>query len=457
MNKLTGHQNYALELDGKSYTLDWLAPEALPVFVGVELFKEKADGSKSGDDLFKPITRITEPVLEMSMLQSLNDIIDSVGYKNDGKLWTLLASAATSYLTQYVPTLGGQIERTFGEKTQQRSYTDKNSPIPTDIQYALAKAMNKTPGEYAQVEYVDEWGRKHDTGSFIERMFTNFFSPGYYSKVNETEVDKMLKDLYEATGDTAVYPAAAEKDITVDKEAHRLTKDQYTSFSETLGTTRYDMLESLRNDPAFKSLSDADKANVVKGVYEYAKGVAEQKIYPEKDVDTWIKDAGKAKSNFGLNPTEYLMLYKQYGSSMLSGEDKQAKAIEAYKAGVPLDKYLATKSSMKNYDADGNDSYTNAETIRGITSANLDEKQQQAMLGMQLSDSAMTKYNGARAAGIPADTYAMILEETTDEKMPANGVRGAHKAKVNAYLQDLVNQQVITPAQKAYLETLSLG
>ena len=41
--------------------------------------------------------------------------------------------------------------------------------------------------------------------------------------------------------------------------------------------------------------------------------------------------------------------------------------------------------------------------------------------------------------------------------MPANGVRGAHKAKENAYLQDLVNQQVITPAQKAYLETLSLG
>ena len=33
--KLQRYQGYSINLGGRSYTLDWLAPEALPVFVGV--------------------------------------------------------------------------------------------------------------------------------------------------------------------------------------------------------------------------------------------------------------------------------------------------------------------------------------------------------------------------------------------------------------------------------------
>ena len=38
-DELQGHQEYALELpNGTSITLDWLAPEALPFFVGANLY-----------------------------------------------------------------------------------------------------------------------------------------------------------------------------------------------------------------------------------------------------------------------------------------------------------------------------------------------------------------------------------------------------------------------------------
>ena len=38
LNTLTGGQNYSIEIDGKSYTIDWAAPVCMPLFVGAEIF-----------------------------------------------------------------------------------------------------------------------------------------------------------------------------------------------------------------------------------------------------------------------------------------------------------------------------------------------------------------------------------------------------------------------------------
>lgn len=60
LNDLTGKQNYALNLpDGNHVTLDWLAPEALPFFMGVELVDSMgqtgntADRSSAAEKLFE--------------------------------------------------------------------------------------------------------------------------------------------------------------------------------------------------------------------------------------------------------------------------------------------------------------------------------------------------------------------------------------------------------------------
>lgn len=107
---LMGYQDYALCLpDGTSITLDWMAPEALPLFVGVNLYEEMSskNGSLTLADILDAIGNITEPMLEMSMLQSLNNLFDSVSYASSHGLSGLaksLVSTATSYLTQGIPT-----------------------------------------------------------------------------------------------------------------------------------------------------------------------------------------------------------------------------------------------------------------------------------------------------------------------------------------------------------------
>ena len=63
----------------------------------------------------------------------------------------IAASALVSYFSQAIPTIGGQLERT-AEDRRMSTYTDKNSALPTDLQYALGRASARIPGwDYQQV------------------------------------------------------------------------------------------------------------------------------------------------------------------------------------------------------------------------------------------------------------------------------------------------------------------
>ncbi|WP_165449977.1 hypothetical protein, partial [Intestinimonas timonensis] len=202
MNDLTGAQSYALNLPGGgSVTLDWLAPEALPFFMGVQLMNSLGENGLTAESIKNVFSSISEPMLEMSMLQSLNDLIDNVSYAaSNEKLSGLLWSSIVSYLTQAIPALGGQLERS-GEDVRMTTYTDKNLPLPTDAQYALGKASARLPGwDYQQIPYVDAWGRQEETGDPIIRSIQNLFNPAYTDQRNVTAVDEEVQRLYDQTG-----------------------------------------------------------------------------------------------------------------------------------------------------------------------------------------------------------------------------------------------------------------
>lgn len=81
LNELTGKQNYALNLPGGgSVTLDWLAPEALPFFMGVEFMEALGEGGFDLETITDALSSISEPMLELSMLQGGQDAIETVQY-----------------------------------------------------------------------------------------------------------------------------------------------------------------------------------------------------------------------------------------------------------------------------------------------------------------------------------------------------------------------------------------
>ena len=330
-DELQGHQEYALELpNGTSITLDWLAPEALPFFVGANLYEQMQanNGYLTMSDMLQAASNVTDPLLSMSCLQSLNDVFDAVGYASSGDtnaLTSAVASAATSYLTQGIPTVFGQMERT-GESTRMTTYTDKNKFLTPDMQYALGKASARIPGvDYGQIPFIDAWGRTENSGGVVERAFNNFVNPAYTSKVNGSKMEDELSRLYEATGEAKVLPQRAPKSFTVNKENKQLTGEEYVKYATKRGQTSYKIVSELTGLASYKSMSDGDKADAVAKAYEYANIVGKMSV-SNYQTDGWAAKAIDTVKKTGISEAQYIALYLAKGG-IESLKDKNGDTI----------------------------------------------------------------------------------------------------------------------------------
>lgn len=378
-NELTGGQTYALNLPGGgSVTLDWLAPEALPFFMGVQAMESFGEEGLTGDTITSAFASISEPMLEMSMLQSLNDLIDNVSYAaSNEKLSGLVGSSLISYLTQAIPTIGGQIERTFEDK-RYSTYTNKDSLLPTDVQYALGKASAKIPGwDFQQIPYIDEWGRTESTGPLPLRAFNNFLNPAYTSSLNVTPLDAEIQRIYDATGDKAVIPNRADKEITVATGVKMLlTGDEYVRYATDRGQMSFEIGTDLLNDDVFQGLTDQQKADVLDDAYSYADAMAKASISAYQPED-WITETADA----GIDPATAI-LYKY--------SDAKSDA----------------KREMLMNDPDLTSDQKKALDLALISDkSKIDYTNEQTFALSHLSDAGQEKWEKAEAWGMPCEDY----------------------------------------------------
>lgn len=417
-NDLRGAQSYALQIGDKSYTLDWLAPEALPFFVGVEL--KNAYDQREGLNFFQfldVLKNVADPMLEMSMLQSLNDTIDNIKFSDNG-LGAIVSNVLTNYLTQFLPTLGGQIERT-GESTRQSTFYDPNSPLPKSLQKLIGKTLNKVPGlEYNQIDYLDAWGRTEETGTPLQRFFNNFLSPGYSSTWNSSAMEEELQRLYDA-GYTDVFPSSVKQ--SSDFMGGKMTADQWSARQKTQGQEAYRILTQFMQTDTYKNMSDEDKARYIETVYDYANGIGKIAAgEPAEKEAKWIQSAQAGKEKVGLDPSTFASVYaykrtlenddstddevvkqgmlEDYinGRSDLNDSQKEylRDSIKFFKMNpVKADSYQKVKNAgydtpqeiqalleaKKGFDTDGNGSYSAAELYEGIKKATSDPAEQEKM------------------------------------------------------------------------------
>lgn len=337
-NDLTGHQNYALELkNGTSITLDWLAPEAIPFFVGAELYNQGLDQGLQFKDVLSAVKNASAPMLEMSMLQGLNDTFESAAYaknRGDSVLGSVVMSALTNYVTQAFPTLGGQIERT-GENLRMTTYVDKNKELPTDLQYTIGKISQKIPGlDYQQIPYIDAWGRTEATGDALTRTFNNLINPAYVSQVDVDKVEAELQRVKDATGDSTVFPSRAEKSIEFDNKTHNLTAEQYQKYAKLKGQNSYNLVQQAMQLPAYKEMGDGGKAELLNKMLGYANYKAKRAVFPKYSSDAYAKYEEAEKN--GVSPAEYYV-FRTTDNTLTADKDANGNTIAGSKKEKVLD------------------------------------------------------------------------------------------------------------------------
>lgn len=304
--KRRGRQTYALEfsIGGKdySYRIDWAAPANLPLFVGANIYNlihnQGEDVSVSKFTAFlRGMGTMLEPMLSLSCLSSLNDVIQSGRYAEDGGIvLAVLSNMATSYFTQGIPSLARQASQLFQEN-KQTTFANSADPTIRDIQKKVANIPFL--GNLYKTDKVNAWGEKEKNGigegaaNWMTRAFDAFVNPGTLKKIDNGAVETEIERLNGAQEEN-VSPPEVSKTVSYtgkNGEVHknqRLTEEEYQKLATTQGQTAYRIVSQMIGSKEYAATTDQQKAQAVKSAYEYAKAKGLSETFPDyAGMDGW--------------------------------------------------------------------------------------------------------------------------------------------------------------------------
>ena len=325
--KATGGQDYALQIGDKSYSLDWAVPAAMPLFAGAAIMESAQKGGGTFDAVADALLGMQDVVLETSMLSSLNDLIANISYADSPVLY-IADKAASSYAGQYIPTIGSKVASVFDD-TVRKSYVEKGTgQLSSDVNYFLQGAAKKVPGARNQLQpSIDLWGNEVSNGSAPERVFQSFLSPGFLKAQDNSPATQEIRRLAKATGESSVYPAAAEKSFMVNGETKYLTGEEYTKYAKTMGSTRKQIIENMLKSKGYQKLSDDDKAKAISYAYEYAKVKGKQAVSSYKPSNSSFSKGALAS----VLPPDMYILYKVTADKDNNGSVTSVESAQALK------------------------------------------------------------------------------------------------------------------------------
>lgn len=325
--KSMGGQDYAIQIGDKSYSLDWAVPAAMPLFAGAAIMESAQKGGGTFDAVADALLGMQDVVLETSMLSSLNDLIANISYADSPVLY-IADKAISSYAGQYIPTVGSKIASTLDD-TVRKSYVEKGTgQLSSDVNYFLQGAAKKVPGVRNQLQpSIDLWGNEVSNGSAPERVLQSFISPGYFKTQDNSPATQEVRRLAKATGESGVYPAAAEKSFMVNGETKYLTGEEYTKYAKTMGSTRKQIIENMLKSKGYQKLSDDDKAKAISYAYEYAKVKGKQAVSSYKPSNSSFSKGALAS----VLPPDMYILYKVTADKDNNGSVTSVESAQALK------------------------------------------------------------------------------------------------------------------------------
>jgi len=352
-----GKQAYAIKLGGKTFTIDFAVPSAMPLLVGAEVKKVLENRKGFDSDAFmdaisnreedwvwdaldaadlsgvlNAMSSIAEPINDTSMLSGINDSIDAIK-NNDNILGTLAANALTGYATQSVPTFLGQIARTV-DNTRRSTYAGHEG-VTGAIEKQANKIQNKIPFLSDNNEaYVDLWGREQKNGpdNALGNLAYQMLSPSYSADINTTPVDAELQTLYDDTKEKSVLPSSHAYKIGDE----RMSQSERYTYSKVNGETRYDLLENLIDSDLYKTATDSEKVELVSNIYTLSAKVAKYEVTGDDSADnTKLYSAYKSggvpsvidyfttktaleNAGFSIGNDKAISVYDKYGENGLT-------------------------------------------------------------------------------------------------------------------------------------------
>lgn len=458
-DQLEGLQNYSITIGDKTYTVDWAAPAVMPLLLGAEIAKvwnssgnEVENWYDHLDEYLNAANRIADPIIETSMLSGVKDTLETAAnaakYDENLNIPALAGyNMATGYLSQAVPTISGQIARTV-DNTRRSTYTDKEGVAGT-LEKQGRKMMNKIPGlSTLNQPYVDTYGREQKNGP-KDNPLINFgyqaISPGYLQSINQTDADKMSREVYEndGTNNTGILP---QWKSYFKEDGKRVSPEEYTTAAKAYGNAEYEIRDKFANDEWFKSLDDAEKTEIVKGINGIAEHVGAASIDPEYETSSKAYNAYKEGGIDGLidyykdehNKDVAKGMANEAGVSTSTNAYKEAQALVAEgkedEAQKVLDDKAKTDEILKKYDIKSTTNVGKA-VAEAVSAGDITKAENIAKNGLTTSNKTTTTTTSTVSNDVQATDYKSTLKkyEVKDSKHAQAAYDEYGEAGVKAY------------------------
>lgn len=369
-----GNQIFSVTIGTQNFSLSWLAPTAIPLFIGAEMNemlnsnKENKGNLEEGEyDKVLNLAKNTvdvfanamNPMTEMSMLSGLTSTFRS--YDQDNYLVGIGTNIAKSYVNQYVPTALGKIARITDEYERDTTST-KSGTIPKAIDSTKNQMMSKVPILRQMLPVKkDTWGKEVKSPTLPVRIFENTLAPYTRKEISNDKVDKYLNRLYDKTKSKDLLPDTISKTLIFDGSTYRYTNEEYNKYKAEFGKSAHDKITNVMNNKTFNKLTDDEKVDIINKIYS--------------DCKEEVKE-------------EYAKVHKiEYERS-----DKNIEIEEEIKKGLDMSNayiyktIISKKESDKNEDGNTISSSATKNKLRYIMGMEIDDKQKQHLINISTND-----------------------------------------------------------------------
>lgn len=234
----------AVKLNGRWYSLRAGEPITLSAILGANLYQahvEHPQDTGLGSEAGQIVAYQGKSLSELPMLTGIRNVAEAL--QDPAKKGPALAAAAVP-----IPAISSQIAQGVDPTVRQ------TSGVADRLQSKIPFASTSLP------ERLDQFGRPltHNEGGLVGMMQSAFDitqSQPDRSDVVTRELDRLR-----------VFPGLPGKTVRIQKQPVTMSPTDYNKMMRSLGPETHEALAETINDPEYRSLSDEDRATVLKKI-----------------------------------------------------------------------------------------------------------------------------------------------------------------------------------------------
>ena len=248
------------------YRISDFQPSMMSVITGAA-WAQAASGDETPEQAAKgAVVAFTNTLADNSNLSNIGDLFgnyDGLG----GGLW----DAALGLPQSMVPSLSNAIAKSTD--TTVRNPYDATDPLQSQKNQIMAKIpglSKELPAAY------DTWGNEKQRDN---AAFEQFLDPAAFTNQTASSRDKEIQRLYEATGDTGVYPPSIKNGTDVD--GLKLDNQQTSTYQRTAGQLNRQIVDEVMRTDEYRQADDATRVKMLKSAYEIGREAGKEAANPD--------------------------------------------------------------------------------------------------------------------------------------------------------------------------------